>query len=75
VKPAVVARIMTKVTALETKWQGMTVSSVFQVPGVMLLIVIGLTIAVTMLTTGHQTELKSTPKASPTYSQTPNSGK
>ncbi len=74
-KLQMVARSMNKLAPSGTKWRGMTASSLFQVPGVMLLIVIGLTIAVTMLTTGYQTELKSTPKASPKYSQTPSSGK
>ncbi len=66
---------MTNLTPLGTKWRGMTVSSVFQLPGFLLLIVVGFAIVVTMLMTGHRSELKSQPEPTPKYSETGSGGK
>ena len=58
-----------------TKWRGMTVSSVLQLPAVFLLIIIGIAIAVTMLFKGNGTELKSPSETSPQLSETSSGGK
>jgi len=48
--------------------RGVTVSSVFQIPGMMLLVIISLAVLIALLVTGHETgteKLKSQPEVSP----------
>jgi len=49
------------------QWRGMTASSILQIPGVVMVIVIGLAMGVTMLFTGHGPEVKSPHNASQKY--------
>ncbi len=44
---------MTRLIGLGTSWRGVTVSSVFQIPGFAILVICALAVGVTMLLTGH----------------------
>jgi hypothetical protein len=53
---------MIKLTELQENWRGMTVSSVFQIPGFTILIVVLLAVGVTMLLSGNIDDVAKTPK-------------
>jgi hypothetical protein len=53
---------MIRLTELQENWRGMTVSSVFQIPGFTILIVVLLAVGVTMLLSGNIDDVAKTPK-------------
>jgi hypothetical protein len=58
-----------------TAWRRMTVSSVLQIPGVMLLIIIGLALLITILFTGRISEVNSPGNGYPKYTETNTGGR
>lgn len=56
--------VMLKLTKLQENWRGMTVSSMFQIPGFTILVIVSLAVGVTMLFCGHVEDVDKKPNRS-----------